>query len=154
MFPKYYCQSKSDMDVGGVQPIPNQTLTSLKTDPKNLVRREIHCSSATFSLQSFQKESHLTEEVIQQINTRLWCSYRALGNELSDLAEMDGHKLGTKSKDSSRAVVSCARSGSYTPTGKQRVTSTKKCGCLYKIDLKRGESLWLTCSSSSRLNST
>jgi hypothetical protein len=127
----------------GVEPIPNhQTSPPIMTlDDKILVDQEFSslCERNGSIFKNSKKGTHLNEQVIQSLNARLWCSYRALGNELADLAELDGHKLGTKSKDSSRAVVSCARSGVYTPTGKQRATSTKKCGCLYKIDLKRGE---------------
>ena len=82
-------------------------------------------------------DKRLDSGILNSLNNCLWISFKSLGNEITALGELSGHELRVKSKDSNRAVVSCSRSGIYSPSGKKRVTSTIKCNCPFKINLKK-----------------
>ena len=87
-------------------------------------------------------DQSLDSTILNSLNNRLWMSYKSLGNEINVLGESVGHELRLKSKDANRAVVSCCRSGVYSPSGKKRCTSTIKCNCPFKINLKKGLKLF------------
>lgn len=80
----------------------------------------------------------LNASSLVSLNECIWISFKNLGKEIASLGESVGHELRVKSKDSNRAVVSCSRSGIYSPSGKMRCTSTIKCNCPFKINLKKG----------------
>ena len=85
----------------------------------------------------FDSDSTLNASRLCSLNNCLWISFKSLGNEITALGEAAGHELRVKSKDSNRAIVTCSRSGVYSPSGKKRSTSTIKCNCPFKINLKK-----------------
>jgi hypothetical protein len=82
-------------------------------------------------------DATLNASTLASLNNSLWISFKSLGKEITLLGETAGHELRVKSKDCNRAVVTCSRSGIYSPLGTQRCTTTIKCNCPFKINLKR-----------------
>ena len=79
----------------------------------------------------------LNELSLSALNSQFWLNFKSIGHEIADLALQDGYRLRVKSKDAKRAVVFCQRSGLYQTVGQQRSTKTLKCGCGFKIDLRK-----------------
>lgn len=103
------------------------------------------CSPGQQGHQGITK-SKLNEMSLQALNSQFWLNFKSIGHEIADLALQDGYRLRVKSKDAKRAVVFCQRSGLYQTVGQQRTTKTLKCGCGFKIDLRKSGRTCNACS--------
>ena len=120
-----------------IQSCLSSHLPSVETNASFHSLSENNVSSTPKEPTQTQQSTKLNTQAMSSLNARFWLTYRSLGQEIAHLGEQDGYRLRVKNKDANRAIVSCAKSGFYQTTGKVRSTKTQKCGCDFKILLKR-----------------